>query len=320
MRAGHRVVRPRLHLEPDRQLDEPGPHHPHISVPDRSSYARSDDEHTGRAIVLISDPAHIYQGSLDHSFGPCIGGIPPRTDPPAPGPGQVTVLITVSEVTIVLAALDIAADYQRDRAGLCADCTGQTCPACESRLRDAQAYDHLSAQLIQAAQAPSAATARHFGPGPGRRPGGRSVTRQPGDSSPGCRPRLRDRRGRQRLAPRPVPGRRGQLRWRDQANPGSRAQPFATRPPIPRYAGEPEPALARPATRRTRPANSWSPPRRRPSPVPQFDQILVCPASGAPSAAGQPGWPQPAAATACDTPPASAGCRRWPARPGESHQ
>jgi hypothetical protein len=77
------------------------------------------------------------------------------------------------------------------------------------------------------------------------------VTRQPGDSSPGCRPRLRDRRGRQRLAPRPVPGRRSQPRWRDQANPGSRAQPFATRPPIPRYAGEPEPALARPATRRT---------------------------------------------------------------------
>ena len=169
MRAGHRVVRPRLHLEPDRQLDEPGPHHPHISVPDRSSYARSDDEHTGRAIVIISDPAHIYQGSLDHSFGPCIGGIPPRTDPPAPEPAsQVTVLITASEVTIVLAALDIAAD--------CADCTGQTCPACESRLRDAQAYDHLSAQLIQAAQAPSAATARHSGPGPGRRPGGRSVT------------------------------------------------------------------------------------------------------------------------------------------------
>ncbi len=169
MRAGHRVVRPRLHLEPDRQLDEPGPHHPHISVPDPSSYARSDDEHTGRAIVIISDPAHIYQGSLDHSFGPCIGGIPPRTDPPAPEPAsQVTVLITASEVTIVLAALDIAAD--------CADCTGQTCPACESRLRDAQAYDHLSAQLIQAAQAPSAATARHSGPGPGRRPGGRSVT------------------------------------------------------------------------------------------------------------------------------------------------
>ena len=171
MRAGHRVVRPRLHLEPDRQLDESGPHHPHISVPDRSSYARSDDEHTGRAIVLISDPAHIYQGSRDHSFGPCIGGIPPRTDPPAPeSASQVTVLNTASEATIVLAALDITADYQRDRAGLCADCTGQTCPACESRLRDAQAYDHLSAQLIQAAQAPSAATARQ---GPASRRAGR---------------------------------------------------------------------------------------------------------------------------------------------------
>ena len=264
MRAGHRVVRPRLHLEPDRQLDEPGPHHPHISVPNGAVMPAATT--STPAGPSFSSLAHIYQGSLGMRTSCIFDSAPGPIRLPPGRAGQVTVLITVSEVTIVLAALDIAADYQRDRAGLYADCTGQTCPACESRLRDAQAYDHLSAQLIQAAQAPSAATARHFGPGPGRRPGGRSVTRQPGDSSPGCRPRLRDRRGRQRLAPRPVPGRRGQLRWRDQANPGSRAQPFATRPPIPRYAGEPEPALARPATRRTRPANSWSPPRRRPFP------------------------------------------------------
>jgi|GEM_PF-1829952 len=34
-----------------------------FSVLDRHGYARSDDEHTARAIVLISDLAHIYQGS-----------------------------------------------------------------------------------------------------------------------------------------------------------------------------------------------------------------------------------------------------------------
>jgi len=116
--------------------------------------------------VLISDLAHIYQGSQDHPFGPCIGEIPSRTERPAPEPpGQDTVLIAAGEVNTVLVALDIAADYQRDRAELCADCTSQSCPACESRLRDAQAYDRLSAQLLQAA-ASAATTARHPGPAP----------------------------------------------------------------------------------------------------------------------------------------------------------
>ena len=48
--------------------------------------------------------------------------------------------------------------------------TGQTCPACESRLRDAHAHDRLSAQLIQAAQASPAETARHPEPGPAADP------------------------------------------------------------------------------------------------------------------------------------------------------
>jgi len=140
-----------------------------LDMLDRHGYARSDDEHTARAIVLISDLAHIYEGSLDHPFGPYIGEIPPRTEPePLTPVGQDAVLVPAGEVKNLLVALDIAADYQRDRAELCADCTGQTCPACESRLRDAQAYGHLSAQLIQAAEAEasSAATARHPGPGP----------------------------------------------------------------------------------------------------------------------------------------------------------
>ncbi len=138
-----------------------------LDVLDRHGYTRSDDEHTARAIVLISDLAHIYQGSLDHPFGPYIGETPPRTEPePLTPVGQDAVLVPAGEVKNLLAALDIAADYKRDRAELCADCTGQTCPACESRLWDAQAYDHLSAQLIQAAEPSSAAIARHPQPGP----------------------------------------------------------------------------------------------------------------------------------------------------------
>jgi hypothetical protein len=138
-----------------------------LDMLDRHGYARSDDEHTARAMLLISDLAHIYEGSQGHPFGPYSGEIPSQTEPPAPEPaGQDTVRIAAGEVKTVLVALDIAVDYQRDRAELCADCTGQTCPACESRLRDVQAYDRLSAQLIQAAEASPAATARHPEPGP----------------------------------------------------------------------------------------------------------------------------------------------------------
>ena len=117
----------------------------------------------------MSDLAHIYEGSLDHPFGPYINEIPPsRTEQAPPQPvSQDAVLIPPGEVKTLLAALDIAAEYRRDRAELCADCTGRTCLTCESRLRDAQAYDRLSAQLIQAADASSAATARHPEPRPG---------------------------------------------------------------------------------------------------------------------------------------------------------
>ncbi len=37
---------------------------------DRHGYTRSDTAHTARAIVLISDLAHIYEGSQDHPFVP----------------------------------------------------------------------------------------------------------------------------------------------------------------------------------------------------------------------------------------------------------
>ena len=138
-----------------------------LDMLDRHGYVRGDDEHTARAIVLIGDLAHIYEGSLAHPFGPYIDEIPSRTERPAPEPaGRDTVLIAAGEVKTVLVALDIAADYQRDRAELCADCTSQSCPACESRLRDAQAYDHLSTQLSQQAEASPAETARHPEPSP----------------------------------------------------------------------------------------------------------------------------------------------------------
>ena len=51
---------------------------------DRHGYTRSDNEHTGRAILLLGDLARIYEGSQDHPFGPSIGEIPPPPEPVHP--------------------------------------------------------------------------------------------------------------------------------------------------------------------------------------------------------------------------------------------
>jgi len=119
-----------------------------LDVLDRHGSARGDDEHAGRAIFLIGDP---------HT-----GEIPPRPEPVPPEPvSRDAVTVPAGEVKTLIAALIIAADYKRDRAEMCADCADQSCPTCESRLRDAQAYDHLHVQLIQQAETSAAATASH---------------------------------------------------------------------------------------------------------------------------------------------------------------
>jgi hypothetical protein len=124
-----------------------------LGVLERHGYTRGDNEHAGRAIFLIRDLASIYEGSQNQPFGPTVNQPPP--EPASPN----TVPVPVGEVKNLLIALDTAADHNRDRAELCADCADQSCPTCESRLREAQAYDRLSAQLTQ--QADTAATASH---------------------------------------------------------------------------------------------------------------------------------------------------------------
>jgi len=114
--------------------------HDILDVLDRHGYTRADDEHTGRAVLLIGDLAHIYEGALD------------------------AVTVPAGEVKTLLSALDVAADYKRDRAAACADCASQSCLTCESRLQHARAYDRLAAHLIQAAEASATA------PGPVSQP------------------------------------------------------------------------------------------------------------------------------------------------------
>ena len=131
-----------------------------LDVLHRHGFTRGDDKHAGQAVFLIGVLARIYEGTLDYPYVPS-SRQPPTPPPPEPsGPdSRDAVIIPASERTTVLAALDIAADYKRDRAEMCADCPGQSCPACQNRLRDARAYDQMADRMLQAADA--ALTTRH---------------------------------------------------------------------------------------------------------------------------------------------------------------
>ena len=89
-----------------------------------------------------------------------------------------------------LAALDIAAEYKRDLAETCADCSDQSCITCQYRLKDAQVYDRLAAQLYRPLRQPGLAREPE-----GRRPprcrAGRPVTtdRKPRPDPPPAEPR-----------------------------------------------------------------------------------------------------------------------------------
>ena len=129
-----------------------------LDVLHRHGFARGDIEHQGRAIFLIRDLARTYEGTQDHPVEPSINQAPTPPPPEPPGPdSRDAVIIPASSLKTVLIALDIAADDMRDRAEMCTDCPDQSCPACQTRLHDAQAYDQLAGQMRQAAEATPAA-------------------------------------------------------------------------------------------------------------------------------------------------------------------
>ena len=145
---------------------------------DRHGYVRGDDQHADHAIGLIGDLARIWDGTQDYPAGAHLTRTP-SSQPADPGPGGPTapdgVVLADGDISTVLIALDIAADYLRDRAELCADCADHCCPTCESRLQDAQAYDRTAAQIDQAADARAA---QRDQPEPGSR------TRSPRQADP----------------------------------------------------------------------------------------------------------------------------------------
>ncbi len=134
-----------------------------LDVMERHGYRRSDHQHTGQAIGLIRDAARTYDGTRDAAPGPYVV-VPssPPTAPQPPGPaGQDARIVSAGEAKTLLAALDEAAEYKRDRAATCADCADQSCGTCQWRLQAAEAYDTLAAQLTETAQASPTATTSH---------------------------------------------------------------------------------------------------------------------------------------------------------------
>jgi hypothetical protein len=136
-----------------------------LDVLERHGYHRSDNQHTGQAIGLIRDVAHVYDGTMDapHSAYVAVPPSPPTAAQPPSRAGQDAVILTRADASTVFAALDTAADYQRDRAAGCADCADQTCLTCQSRLQNAEAYDRLADRILHAAE-PSAPAAEQSGP------------------------------------------------------------------------------------------------------------------------------------------------------------
>jgi len=135
-----------------------------LNAPDRHGHTRSDNAHTARATLPISDLAHVYEGSQDHPFGPYIGEPPSRTEPVPPGPADTDIVLSASELSTVVAALDDATLYKRDRVATCAHCIDMSCGNCQWRLQAAHTYTTLAVQLAGTAQAARAAAASHPGP------------------------------------------------------------------------------------------------------------------------------------------------------------
>lgn len=135
---------------------------------ERHGYHRCDTQHTGQAVLMIGDLASLYEGTHDHSYG--TGTVPAEPTPHA-GPGravpaeQDAVILTDAEVPTVVTALVLAADYKRDRADICADCADQSCPACQTRLKDARTFDQMAADILQTAQTARTANANQPMPG-----------------------------------------------------------------------------------------------------------------------------------------------------------
>jgi hypothetical protein len=132
-----------------------------LNVLEQHGYHRSDNPHTGEAVGLIWDLARVYDGTLDTRASDYVA-IPSPQQPAARPLGradQDAVVVSAAEARTIMAALDVASDYKRDRTGACAECADQSCLSCQTRIRDADAYDRVTAQLLETAATSRSAAA-----------------------------------------------------------------------------------------------------------------------------------------------------------------
>jgi hypothetical protein len=123
----------------------PGLIHDIVNALERHGYYRSDDLHADRAVGLLGDLAGIYEGTQDH--------------PAYPGPtGHDAITLTRADASTIFAAADIAADDKRYRVEMCPDCPDQSCPDCQTHLRDAEAFDQMADRMLQTLEAAPART------------------------------------------------------------------------------------------------------------------------------------------------------------------
>ena len=112
------------------------------------------DEHADRQAIAETASERIRYLAMVAAGEATFERRQPGTDlPPAVLAGNFD--LTRDEVAVVLDALDVAADYKRDRTATCPDCDAapaDLCGTCEWRLAAADGYDALAARLRQERQ------------------------------------------------------------------------------------------------------------------------------------------------------------------------
>lgn len=122
-----------------------------IEVLEKHDYKPFDNQHTGRAVLLIGDLAHIYEGTQEEPGGGYVvpSAEPRQADPTQaePPPADSGAAIAGRWMLTIVNALGEASSYQHDRAARCANCANQSCKACEHHLDTARVYENLASRL-----------------------------------------------------------------------------------------------------------------------------------------------------------------------------
>ena len=118
-----------------------------ITVLERHGHHARDSQHAGQAVNVITQLAGIYDGTRDLPASTGRHAAPQPHPEPRWDPDSDAVILTGADISTVLAALDLAAEYKRDLIEVCADCTDKSCSSCQYRLKDAQRYDRLASRI-----------------------------------------------------------------------------------------------------------------------------------------------------------------------------